>query len=65
MRFNPIRWLHYTLVAVAVVGSLVSLFALFELGAPSWITPLNILLVLCILLAAKTRDSGGTSANDH
>jgi hypothetical protein len=57
MRFNQNRWLHYTLVAVAITGSLVSLFALFILGSPSWTIPVNMLSIICILLAVKTRGS--------
>ena len=36
MRVNQKRWLYYTLVAIAVTGSLVSLLALFELGSSRW-----------------------------
>ena len=49
------RWLYYALVAIAIVGSLVSLFALFELGSPRWTIPVNALSVVCVLLAAKAR----------
>jgi len=59
MHPNQMRWLHYAFVTVAIAGSLVSLFALFELGAPSWTTPLNVLSVVCILLAIRTRGSAG------
>ena len=62
MRPNQIRWLHYALVTVAIVGSLVSFFALFELGAPGWTTPLNFLSILCIILAARFRSSSTVSA---
>jgi len=58
MHSNRKRWLHYAFVTFAIVGSLVSLFALFELGVPSWTTPLNILSVVCILLAIRTRRRG-------
>jgi hypothetical protein len=55
MQSRPYRWLHYVLVAIAITGSLVSLFALFRLGAPRWTIPLNILSVVSIILAARTR----------
>jgi len=55
MRVNRKRWLCYTLVVIAIVGSLVSLFALFELGAPRWPISVNMLSIICVLLAMKTR----------
>jgi len=60
MRFNQKRWIYYTLVVIAITGSLVSLFALFELGSPRWTIPVNMLSVICILLAMKVR---GRSVN--
>jgi hypothetical protein len=39
MRFKRRRWLHYSLVSVAIAGSLVSLFALFVLGSPRGLFP--------------------------
>jgi hypothetical protein len=55
MQSRPYRWLHYVLIAVAVTGSLVSLVALFTLDAPRWTIPINVLSVVCIVLAARTR----------
>jgi uncharacterized membrane protein len=55
IRFNQKPWLYYALVAIAIVGSFVSLFALFKLGSPSWTIPVNVLSVVCILLAVKAR----------
>ena len=62
MRVNLKSWLYYTLVTIAIVGSLVSFFAVFELGAPRWTIPVNVLSVICVLLAMKTR---GRSANGN
>jgi hypothetical protein len=62
MNFNQMRWLYYALVSIAITGSLVSLFALFELGSPRWTIPVNILSVVCVLLAVKTR---GRRANGN
>jgi len=64
MRPNLRLWLHCTFLAIAVAGSLVSLFALFELGAPRWTTPLNILSVVCILFALKTRHAAAHREDD-
>jgi len=61
MSLRQKRWLHYTFVLAAIVGSVVSLYALFELGAPRWTTPLNILSVLCIFAALRLRGSAITS----
>ena len=61
MRSNHKRWLYYSLVAIAIAGSLVSLFALFELGSPRWTIPVNMLSVICVLLAIKMR---GRRVND-
>jgi hypothetical protein len=55
MHFAQKRWLHYALLAVPIGGSLISLFALFELGAPSWTIPVNTLSLVCLLLAVTTR----------
>jgi uncharacterized membrane protein len=60
MRVNNKRWLYYTLSAIAISGSVVSLFALFELGSPRWTIPVNMLSVICVLLAMVVR---GRSAN--
>jgi uncharacterized membrane protein len=60
MRPNQKRWLYYALVAIAIAGSLVSLFALFELGSARWTIPVNVLSVSCVLLAIEMR---GRSAN--
>jgi hypothetical protein len=49
------RWLYYSLAIAAIVCSMVSLFALFELNAPSWISSLNVLAVVLVLLAVKAR----------
>ena len=59
---NQRRWLHQGLVVGAIVCSLVSLFALAE-GASRWTTPLNILSIVLIVLAVKTRGQG-SAAND-
>jgi uncharacterized membrane protein len=60
MRVNNKRWLYYTLSAIAISGSVASLFALFELGSPRWTIPVNMLSVICVLLAMVVR---GRSAN--
>jgi hypothetical protein len=52
------RWLYYSLAIAAIVCSCASLFALFELGAPSWISLLNGLAVVLVLLAVKARSHG-------
>ena len=64
MRSNLRLCLHYTFVAIAVSGSLVSLFALFMLGAPSWTTPLNTLSGVCILFALTTRHAAAHREDD-
>jgi hypothetical protein len=64
MRSNQKRWQYYALVSVAITGSLVSLFALFELGSPRWTIPVNILSVICVILAAKTRGRNANGANE-
>jgi hypothetical protein len=63
MASNQRLWLYYGLVIAAIMCSLVSLFALVEMGAPRWITSLNILSIVSILLAMKMRGRG-SSAND-
>lgn len=63
MDSNQKRWLSYALLVVATAGSLVSLFALLEFGAPSWTISLNILSVVCVLSAVKARRSA-TSTDD-
>jgi hypothetical protein len=55
MRSKQKHLLYYILVSVAIMGSLVSLFALFELDSPRWTIPVNMLSVICVLLAVKTR----------
>ena len=57
------RWLHKSLAVAAILCSVVSLFALFELNAPRWISPLNALAVVFALLAVKTRGRGTDSNN--
>ena len=52
------RWLYYSLAIAAIGCSIVSLFALFELDAPSWISSLNVLAVVLVLLAVKARSHG-------
>jgi len=52
------RWLYYALAIAAILCSVVSLFALFELDAPSWISSLNVLAVVLVLLAVKARSYG-------
>jgi len=64
MRSNLKLWLHYTFVIIAIACSLTSLFALFELGAPSWTTPLSILSVVSILSALKTRHAAAHREDD-
>jgi hypothetical protein len=64
MRSNPKLWLHYTFVVIAIACSVASLLALFELGASSWTTPLNILSVVCILFALKTRHAAAHREDD-
>jgi hypothetical protein len=49
------RWLHYMLLAVTFVCSLVSLFALVVLGSPSWTNSINGLGLVCLLLALRFR----------
>jgi hypothetical protein len=63
MRLSQNRWLHYAFVVIAIAGSLVSLFALFVLASPSWTIPVNMLSIICILLAMKTRNRSG-NGND-
>ena len=48
-------WLHYGLASAAIMCSIVSLFALVEMGAPRWTTPLNAVSIVLVLLAVKTR----------
>jgi hypothetical protein len=57
------RWLHYLLSIAAIVCSAVSLFALFEMGAPSWTSSLNVLAVVLVLLAVSTRGRNSGSNN--
>ena len=63
MRSNHKRGLYYTLVAIAIAGSLVSLFALFELGSPRWTIPVNMFSVICILLAMKVRSRSANGSD--
>jgi hypothetical protein len=56
MTSNQRRWLHYGLVIAAIACSTISLFALPEMGAPRWITSLNVLSIVLILLAVRTRN---------
>ena len=60
MTSNQRLWLYYGLVIAAIMCSVASLFALVEMGAPRWITSLNILSIVSIFLAMKIRgrDSG-------
>jgi|KBSMisStaDraftv2_1062788.scaffolds.fasta_scaffold581778_2 hypothetical protein len=57
------RWLYYSLAIAAIVCSIVSLFALFELDAPNWISSLNILAVVLVLLAIRARSHGRDANN--
>lgn len=63
MLSNQRRWLYYGLAIAAVICSGFSFFALLALGAPSWTASLNILSIVLVLLAARTR-SRSRSAND-
>jgi len=49
------RRIHYALTIAAIVCSVISLFALLEMGATRWTGSLNALSVVLILLAVKTR----------
>ena len=49
------RRLHDLLAIGAMLCSVISLFALFEMGAPAWISSLNVLAVILIILAIRTR----------
>ncbi len=51
----PYRWLYYVLAIAAILCSVVSLFALVAMNAPSWIGLLNVAAVVLVLLAAKMR----------
>lgn len=44
------------LAPAAIMGSAASLSALFELGAPRWTTPINILSVLCVVRMRSISD---------
>lgn len=64
------KWFSYTLLAVAFAGCLVSVFALFQLGSPSWTTSIDGLSIVCVLLATKLRSGsrsarGQSSADDN
>jgi hypothetical protein len=60
MTSNQHRWLRYGLAGVAIICSLVSLFALTGMGAPTWTTALNTLSLAFVLLAVKTRGPGSS-----
>ena len=62
MASNQRRWLHYGLAVAAIVCSVISLFALTE-GASRWTTPLNVLSIVLIVLAVKTRRQGSSSSD--
>jgi hypothetical protein len=62
MTSNTQRWIHNGLAAAAIICSLGSLFALVELGAARWTTPLNVLALILVALAARTRRPVGKSA---
>ncbi len=49
------RWIGDGLAIAAILCSLVSLFALFGMGAPRWTTQLNALALVLIAFAARTR----------
>ena len=63
MTSNKRRSIYYGLLVSAIICSLVSLFALMKMGAPGWITSLNILSLVLILLAVKLRGQR-SSTND-
>jgi hypothetical protein len=58
MTSNRRRWIHYGLLVAAIICSLASLFALLEVGAVRWTTPLNILSLLLIFLAIESKGPG-------
>jgi len=47
--------LYYSFAFAAIICSIVSLFALLELGATRWTTSLNILSLVLILFAVRAR----------
>ena len=49
------RNLHIGVCAVAIVSSAASLYELFALGATRWTTAFNVLSIVLILMAVKTR----------
>ena len=63
MRSNQKRWLYYAFVAIAIAGSVVSLLALFRFDSPQWTIPVNMLSVICILLAMKMRGRGANGSD--
>jgi hypothetical protein len=65
MSSNQRHWLYYGSAVAAIVCSLLSLFALVTTGAPTWITALNILAIVLVLLALKVRSSASTQAGLH
>jgi hypothetical protein len=64
MRIDQRWWLYYLPLAVTFSCSLASLFALIELGSPSWTNSVNGLSIACVLLASKFRP-GAVNANDQ
>jgi len=63
MTSNKQRSIYYVLLVSAIICSLVSLFALVKMDAPGWITSLNALSLVLILLAVKIRGRP-SGAND-
>jgi hypothetical protein len=53
---NQRRWPHHILAIAAILCSATSLFALVKLGGPRWTTSLNVLALILVFLAMKTRD---------
>jgi hypothetical protein len=64
MRIDQRQWLSYMLLAVAFAGCVVSLCALFQLGSPRWISSINALSIVCVLLAAKLRPRATSAKNE-
>lgn len=55
MTSNMPRWVNYGLALAAIVCSVISLFALARMDGPRWTTALNILSLVLIFLAVKSR----------
>ena len=51
------RWIADGLAIAAILCSLMSLFALFGMGAPRWTTSLNAVSLMLVALAARARSN--------